>query len=37
MDITSGLYYRNPHGISSDEKTLQKALDEVFLIRSKYQ
>jgi len=36
MDITSGLYYRNPHGISSNEKTLQKAIDEVVLIRDKY-
>lgn len=36
MDITSGLYYRNPHGISSNEKTLQKAINEVVSIKLKY-
>jgi hypothetical protein len=37
MNIISGLYYRNPSGISSDKNTLQKAMDEVFSIRKKYQ
>lgn len=36
INITSGLYYRNPSGISSDKNTLQKAIDEVYLIRDKY-
>jgi hypothetical protein len=36
IDITSGLYYRNPLGISSNQDTLQKAVDEVILIRNKY-
>jgi len=36
MDITSGLYYRNPLGISSNQDTLRKAVDEVILIRNKY-
>jgi hypothetical protein len=37
MNIISGLYYRNPSGISSDKNTLQKAIDEVLSIRKKYQ
>lgn len=36
INHTVGLYYRNPSGISSNQNTLQKAIDEVFLIRSKY-
>ena len=36
MNITSGLYYRNPLGVSSNQNTLQKAIDEVILIRNKY-
>jgi hypothetical protein len=31
-----GLYYRNPIGISSGEKTFSKALEEVIEIRKKY-
>lgn len=31
-----GIYYRNPNGISSNNKNLQRALNEVLKIRSKY-
>jgi glycosyltransferase involved in cell wall biosynthesis len=37
VDCTVGLYYRNPFGVSSNKNTLQKAIDEVLLIRKKYQ
>lgn len=36
LDLTTGLYYRNPKGISSKEDTLKKAIEEVNLVRGKY-
>lgn len=36
INFTSGLYYRNPSGVSSNQNTLQKAIDEVIEIRKKY-
>lgn len=37
LPINTGLYYRNPEGLSSGSKTLKKALEEVSEIRKKYQ
>jgi glycosyltransferase involved in cell wall biosynthesis len=37
LDIITGLYYRNPNGISSNQENLKKAIEEVFEIRKKYQ
>jgi hypothetical protein len=37
LEITTGIYYRNPSGISSNPETLQKAIAEVLAIRKKYQ
>ncbi len=31
-----GLYYRNPTGVSSNNKTIKKAIDECLAIRAKY-
>ena len=36
LDIITGLYYRNPNGISSNQENLKKAIDEVIGIRKKY-
>lgn len=36
LEITTGIYYRNPDGISSNKKTLEKAINEVISIRHKY-
>lgn len=36
LDIITGLYYRNPNGISSNQQNLRKAIEEVFQIREKY-
>lgn len=33
---TTGLYFRNPEGLSSGSKTLQAALEEVWAVRKKY-
>jgi glycosyltransferase involved in cell wall biosynthesis len=37
LGFTTGLYYRNPEGISSNKETLQKDIEEVLRIRKKYQ
>jgi glycosyltransferase involved in cell wall biosynthesis len=37
IGFTTGLYYRNPIGISSNKETLQKAIEEVLMVRRKYQ
>ena len=31
-----GLYYENPNGVSTNSKSLDRALEEVFSIRDKY-
>ena len=36
LDIFTGVYYRNPIGISSNEENLKKAIQEVLEIRKKY-
>lgn len=36
MDITTGLYYKNANGVSTNKNTLQKAMNEVLSIRLKY-
>jgi len=36
LDIITGLYYRNPNGISSNQENFKKAIQEVLQIRKKY-
>ena len=36
IDITTGLYYKNANGVSTNQNTLQKAINEVLSIRLKY-
>jgi len=36
LDIITGLYYRNPNGISSGNESFKKAVKEVVSIREKY-
>lgn len=36
LNIITGLYYRNPNGISSNQENLEKAIKEVIKIRDKY-
>jgi hypothetical protein len=36
LNDTVGLYYKNPNGVSSSSKNLNKALEEVLEIRNKY-